>query len=87
MKTKMLEIPVYETPDGQPTCARDFRTGETCRFLLAQRMGLEHSCVFSDWGQRGRRTPLESTHNGEGFLIPCAECPLHNDKFRDTAGT
>lgn len=50
MKTKTLEIPIYETPEGNPTCARDLRTGQFCMFLMSQRMGTEDVCGFLSGG-------------------------------------
>lgn len=43
---KTIKIEVYRTPDDKPTCARDFRTGAYCKFLLSTRFGLEYKCAL-----------------------------------------
>jgi hypothetical protein len=70
-----IEIPVYETPSGRPTCCRDFEAGEICRFLRAQRMGFEMTCLFAPSNGR-RNEPLE--YGPDGYLVPSPACPFHS---------
>ena len=74
MKTKTIEIEVFETPDGKPTCASDFRTGKQCKFLLTRKFGTELLCGFT-----GNDDKLEDYKmDGTGYLKPCESCPLHS---------
>jgi hypothetical protein len=76
MKTKTLEIPIFETPEGAPTCARNFNTGEFCMFLRSQRFGLDDVCVIT----QSKIFRADSPKGPEmGYLIPCSECPLHKN--------
>lgn len=73
MKTKMIEVQVYYTPDGAPTCAKNFETGEVCRFLVNLKMGFNHKCQTSDLRiERGGDDVL-------GYLEPHKNCEIHRD--------
>jgi hypothetical protein len=77
MKTKTLEVPVFKTPDGAPTCAFNFKTGDFCMFLRSQRFGLDDVCAIT----QSKIFRGDSPKGPEmGYLIPRPECPLHNQK-------
>lgn len=44
--TTAITVKRYKTPDGKPTCARDFSTGEVCEFLLSKHFGTRFLCSF-----------------------------------------
>ena len=73
MKTATIEIPIYETPTGKPTCATNFLSRKVCPFLQSTRMGTGYKCFWdNDGGQ------LMDTDGGqEGFFVPSKCCPLH----------
>jgi hypothetical protein len=71
MTKKMIEVKVYFTPSGAPTCAKNWETGEVCRFLVNHKMGFEHKCQSSDLLlNRGG-------DDGLGYLEPHKDCELH----------
>ncbi len=70
MTKKMIEVKVYYTPSGAPTCATNWEKGEVCRFLVNHKMGFEHKCQSSDLF-------LERGNGGNGYLEPHNNCELH----------
>jgi hypothetical protein len=73
MKTATLEVPIYETPEGQPTCATDISKGYVCRFLQGRRLGQEEICALS----MSTSPLIRRGSNQLGYLIPCTDCPFH----------
>jgi hypothetical protein len=69
MKIKTLEIPIYETPDGEPTCGT---VEGRCMFLQVSHYGTKEWCYFDSEKQIDR-----GGEDGCGYLIPCKKCPLH----------
>jgi len=82
MKTKTLEIPLYYTPEGQPTCAVDFQNGEVCKFYRYGSYGFKDVCSWTN--EVLKRRHVEG-HGNCGNLIPCKECILHNEDNNDKA--
>jgi len=75
MKLKYIEAMAHYNPVGQPTCSSNFRDKDSiCEFLMSKKMGQEHFCLFDP-----DQTTLATTKpDGEGYLIPCVKCKLHN---------
>lgn len=70
----IITIDKHRTPDGKPTCARDFAKGEVCEFLVTCKFGTEFRCVFDLEGR--------VWHSVDGFLAPCERCRVWNEKER-----
>lgn len=64
----------YTDPDGNPTCAASFKTGEVCQFYRTQRLGTHETCLFAP-ESKGVHEKTERRGN-KGSLIPQATCPL-----------
>lgn len=63
----------YRTPDGEPTCALDFRAGIACPyFRVAGMFGQRETCLFAPEGKILFRGGTDSL----GYLIPGDWCPL-----------
>jgi hypothetical protein len=62
---KLLEVEIYRTPEGKPTCASDYRTGKVCEFLRTRKFGTVNVCFFGD------RDMLD-----EGYQAPHDGCPI-----------
>jgi len=75
METKELQVRVYRSPEGVPTCARDFEDGEVCVFLQTARMGKLEVCALQTGVDALLRSP-----RGTGWLVPHCKCPLWPDK-------
>ena len=74
-ETKTITVPVFRDPEGNPTCARNFKAGAVCQFYRTQRFGCHETCVFAKESHKGITTAME--RRGEtGSLIPLACCPL-----------
>ena len=82
-ETRTLEIPVYRTPDGKPTCSRDVVTGEMCRFAFVRGFGCIDFCGAVPRSERDddvlRRVPRDT-----GYLVPHKDCPLWADPREST---
>lgn len=74
---KTLNIKTYTDPIGRPTCAINFQTGEVCQFMMTKKFGQECVCFFQS---QERYAKLHRYDNDDGFLEPCIECPLWNEK-------
>ena len=67
-EVKMIPVIAYRTPDGAPTCARDFNDGRACRFLTTRKLGLVEVCGYLCRDlERG---------NSDGWLNPLPDCPV-----------
>ena len=77
-KTKTIQIPVYETPKGKPTCSSDWAQNKTCLFLRTCKFGTVELCALS--GEKLERAHGVNGVRGMGYLIPCESCILHNNK-------
>ena len=64
---KSIEIEIFETPEGKPTCGRNFETGEVCQFLNQIRFGTEGLCLLVN----------EKIAFGMGYTEPSPKCHLH----------
>jgi hypothetical protein len=78
----IIEIIRYKTPEGEPTCAFDWPTGEVCVFLQTYKFGLAKTCFFIP-GERRKTTLTRGISDagkvGEGYLIPFDGCPVWKD--------
>ncbi len=76
MQHETVNIPVirFRDPQGRPTCAVNFETGEHCRFLAVTHMGTREVCAF-----HVEPEPLYRRDLGLGSLEPCNLCPLWTD--------
>ena len=72
-KTKMIPVNVYYTPDGAPTCAKKWETGEVCRFLVSDKIEFENKCKTSDLSLKRR------WDGGRASIEPHKDCELHNE--------
>ena len=72
MTAEVKMIPVtayaYRTPNGTPTCARDFGDGKVCNFLTTRKNGFVEVC-----GYLGRDLERE---NKTGWIYPLLGCPV-----------
>lgn len=73
-ETRTLTVPVYRTPDGRPTCAKHFMTGECCRFLRTRTFGTREMCSLSNGVE------LNRSDDRLGYIIPHSSCPLWNNQ-------
>ena len=70
----LLDITRYRDPEGNPTCAGHFQTGEVCTFYCTAVFGTQETCVFSKAHETlGRRLDTKT-----GSLIPLPQCPVWN---------
>ncbi len=69
---KTIEIEVFQTPKGEPTCCAEW-PAKTCRLLGLRKWGTGEYCVWSE-NQLNR-----SRDDGLGYLIPDKDCPLWKD--------
>ena len=68
-------VKAYRDSKGNPTCARNFETGEVCIFYRTQRFGCHETCVFGDTESKYMKS-LKRRDGGNGSLIPLACCPV-----------
>ena len=70
-----ITVTAYRTPEGKPTCAENFDEGRVCMMLRSTRWGLADVCALDV--DRGRKANgLQRDNGGNGYLIPCAGCPV-----------
>lgn len=69
IEKRMIAVTAYRTPDGKPTCATNFDTGEICQFVKTRKFGLVEVCTV-----RGR--DIHRDDGGRGYLVPAAGCPV-----------
>jgi len=79
-ETRTITLPVYRSPDVEPTCARDFKTGEGCQLLRVGGIyGKYEFCALAvgstKYSALSRRAAPDGTP-GTGYLIPSPDCPL-----------
>lgn len=74
IKQVQILIDIYFDPDGNRTCALDFRTGKVCKFYRTKRMGTYETCVFAP--NEYRYDGLLNRRESNGALIPGEWCPL-----------
>ena len=67
-EVKMIPVTAYRTPEGAPTCARDFGDGRVCKFFTTRKFGTVDCCAYL-----GRDLERE---NGNGWLNPLPDCPV-----------
>ena len=67
-ETRTITLPVYRTPDGEPTCARNFSIGEVCELLRVGVVEGTQMCAVA--------THVVRYLDGFGYLIPAKDCPL-----------
>ena len=81
MKEKVnLIFDRYRDVDGNPTCAINFVSGETCEFYRSQRFGTSDACLFAPAGYNGLGELLDRRGtDGLGTLIPGKWCPLFKE--------
>jgi hypothetical protein len=60
-----INIERFRTPEGFPTCARDFESGQVCKFLTSQKFGFVDVCFF---------TGAELVRVNDAYLAPCNDC-------------
>lgn len=78
-----ITITRYRDPDGYPTCAKDFTTGEVCVFYGSYSFGCRETCWFADQTAR-KWQPLNRRKRGQGSLIPHDKCPVW-ERLREQA--
>ena len=66
-----LPVKTYFTPDGEPTCAIDFNSGQVCKFLILEKFGMAEVCLFNLGVWLDRRGDRKT-----GYLIPGDRCPI-----------
>jgi hypothetical protein len=76
MTTKMIEVQVYYTPSGAPTCAN--KDGK-CSFLFSHIMGNTYTC------NGGFIEMARGVDDGLGYLEPHKDCELHAPKKNHAA--
>jgi len=77
-ETKSIDITVYRDSKGNPTCAKDFPTGQICRFYRTQRFGCHETCVFADDSGKFLKSMIRRG-KGDGSLVPLDNCPLWDE--------
>ena len=66
----------YRTPDGRPTCALNFTTGDVCACYMTQRYGQSETCVFAPNDGKYRISLQRVLVNGAAYLQPLKICPV-----------
>jgi hypothetical protein len=67
-ETRTIEVPVFRSPDGRPTCAARYGVRDKeCRFLRARKYGTDPVCAVK---------LCRVDDEGDGYLRPCDGCPL-----------
>lgn len=66
---RTITVTAYRTPDGKPTCAADYVSGEVCRFATSRRVGQVEVCGFVG-------CDIRRADQGYGYTIPVDGCPV-----------
>lgn len=77
METTTLTIKRFRDKEGNPTCARNFQTGEVCQFFTTTRFGSIEMCGYLNDAEHIDEV-LERRNGSLGYLIPSRTCPLWN---------
>jgi hypothetical protein len=72
--TKSIEVPIYFTPEGSPTCRT---TNGMCLFYRTGKFGLIEYCSLDEHALLDRRDNTQGVPN-LGYTIPVKSCKLHN---------
>ena len=57
---KTIEIQDHYTPEGNPTCAKNYQNNGFCKFLMSENFGLKQMCYFD------MENPLTRDKDGNG---------------------
>lgn len=79
-ETATMTIDRYRDKNGNPTCAINFETGDVCVFYATQKFGCTATCWFADQCSNKKWQLILRRDNGNGSLIPLADCPIWRDK-------
>ena len=64
---KTIEIEVFVSPDGKPTCCLNVLEKKFCRFMMTTRFGTQEICNVTN-------KELFRDDTGEGWVRPCDGC-------------
>lgn len=83
-ETKTIEIRVYRDKEGKPICAKNFKTGEFCKYLGSRRMGTQEVCMFGENQDLFRQTITSGEFKGEqDYVRPHKNCPLWAEELKN----
>lgn len=74
-----ITVKTFFRPDGQRTCAEDFRDGRVCALLRLARQGTEEHCAAVDPAKSMLHRGDGENGPGTGYLIPHDDCPITID--------
>lgn len=67
----------YRTPDGKPTCAKNFPEGQVCPFFIWG----GNPCISDGNCGLIRGTPLIMPYEQPGFMQPHKDCTIWNESY------
>lgn len=74
---RSVVMTAYQTPEGAPTCAVDFPSGQVCKFMRSRKFGLVDFCSCTG-GDIHRA-------NGDGYTLVQDECPVWGEGSSEAA--
>jgi len=72
VETKQIAVTTYRDSKGNPTCAKDFLTGQVCIFYRTRMFGCGEVCCNSI--NAAGTFDLSRRDDGHGSLIPTTGC-------------
>lgn len=78
----LVEIDIFLTPDGVPTCATDFVNGEICPFYATKKWGIQELCLMGPRNVPERLWRAESKNKDfeRGYLIVPEWCWIRKNQ-------
>lgn len=74
-ETRTIEVKVYRTPDGKPTCCKQITAGEHCGFLRTRKLGTVDVCAMLHG--------IDLSRGDTGYIKPDADCELWRGALND----
>jgi hypothetical protein len=81
-ETKTIKITAYRDSKGNPTCAKNFETGQVCLFYRTQRLGCNETCALAERAGKYNQS-MSRRENGNGSLIPLSNCPIWSQEIKN----
>lgn len=75
---KNIKIQVYRDSENNPICAKNFETGEICKFLGARHFGLQSVCMIT--GEDIHYQKFDENRFPTGYLSPLESCIIWNEE-------
>jgi hypothetical protein len=68
-----IQVKRYRTPDGAPTCCRNWQSGELCQFLGSRRFGAMPVCMLGEQIDMDKQRP-------DQWITPHNKCLVWAEK-------